>query len=199
MNLSDMIDLVRQDLHDTDEDNYRWTDAELTRHINRALAELSESLPVPAKATVATTADSRELDISGLTGRVMVAAVEYPVDFTPPEYQQFTLWGDTLTLTSGPEPDGGNCRVYYGTLHTIDAQGSTLPDKYVNIAADGAGGYAAVEMALYTVNRVNTGGLNTPRDMLDWGSQKLKAFRQEVRRLGRRSRVRFSRLSEEGA
>ena len=55
MNLAEMIALVRKDLHDEDSGNYRWTDAELTRHISRAVRELSESLPLPAMATLPTT------------------------------------------------------------------------------------------------------------------------------------------------
>jgi hypothetical protein len=89
MNLTEMITLVRQDMHDEDEANYRWTDGELTRHINRAVGELSESLPFPAKATLPTTAGSRELDISGLNDRIMVVAVEFPLGANPPSYQQF--------------------------------------------------------------------------------------------------------------
>ena len=106
MNLTEMISLVRSDLHDEDSGNYRWSDAELTRHISRAVAELSESLPLPAKATLPTSAGSRELDISGLSDRMMVAAVEYPVGATPPDYQQFSIWGDMLTIMSGSQPDG---------------------------------------------------------------------------------------------
>ena len=114
MNLTEMIALVRNDLHDADSGNYQWTDAELTRHIGRAVGELSESLPLPAKATLPTTAASWELDISGLSDRIMVAAVEYPVGEAPPSYQQFFIWGETLTITSGNRPDGTNCNVYYG-------------------------------------------------------------------------------------
>lgn len=195
MNLTEMVGIVRQDLRDTDSASYRWTDAELTRHIGRALAELSESLPVPARATLATTPGSREIDISGLDGRIMVAAVEYPLGAAPPAYQRFSIWGDTLAIVTGHEPDGGYCNIYYGIAHTMDAAGSTLLEKYVNLAADGACGYAAIAMAQYAVNRVNTGGLNTPAELLEWGNQKIKLFRQELKRLGRRNRVRASDLA----
>ncbi len=195
MNLTEMIAIVRQDLHDEDNTNYRWTDAGLARHINRALAEISESIPVPAKATIPTVAGSRELDISALTGRIMVAAVEYPADAMPPAYQQFSIWGDALTIMSGARPDGNNCHIYYGALHTIDESGSTLPEKYTDLAVSGACGYAAVELSLYMVNRVNSGGVNTPGELLEWGNQKIKLFRQELKRLGRRNRIRVSDLS----
>ena len=194
MNLSEMIALVRKDLHDEDSGNYQWSDAELTRHINRAVKELSESLPLPAKAALPTTSGSRELDISSLSDRIMVEAVEYLVDASPPNYQQFSIWGDTLTIISGSEPNGSNCYVYYGALHTLDASGSTVPTKYGDLVAAGACGYAAIEWGVYAVNRVNVGGTAVPKEFLDWGNQKLRYFRQELRRLGRRNRVRVSSL-----
>jgi hypothetical protein len=194
MNLTDMIALVRNDLHDEDEAGYRWTDALLTRHINRAVGELSESLPLPAKVIMATTVGSREIDISGLNDRITVEAIEYPLGEMPPNYQQFTIWGDKLTITSGNQPDGNNCGIFYGAKHTLDSQGSTLPEKYVDLVAAGACGYAAVELALFAINRVNLGGAGTPDALLEWGNQKLKIFRQELRRLGRRNRIRNSSL-----
>jgi len=192
MNLTDMIALVRTDLHDGDANNYRWTDAELTRHINRAVGELSESLPLPSKATLPTAAVSWDLDISSLDNRIMVAAVEYPVGESPLCYQQFSIWGDTLTITSGYQPDGTNCSVYYGVKHTLDSQGSTVPQKCEDLVAGGACGYAAIGLAVFTINRVNVGGTVTPGELLEWGNQKIKIFRQELRRLGRRNQVRSS-------
>lgn len=194
MNISEMIALVRKDLHDQDSQSYRWTDAELTRHINRAVAELSESVPLPAKATLPTVAHSREVSIASLTDRIMIQAVEFPLGESPPDYQQFSVWGDTLTIISGSEPDGSNCYVYYGILHTLDSDGSTVPARCEELIAAGACGYAAVEWAVYAVNRVNVGGTQTAREFLDWGNQKLKYFRQELNRLGRKNRVRFSSL-----
>ncbi|MBN1161710.1 MAG: hypothetical protein JXA17_07185 [Dehalococcoidales bacterium] len=194
MNLTEMIALVRQDLHDEDAENYRWTDGELTRHINRAVGELSESLPLPAKATLPTTMGSRELDISGLNDRIMVVAVEYKTDVNPPDYQQFSIWGQTLTILSGSLPDGSNCSVYYGARHTLDAQGTTIPGKYEDLVAGGACGYAAVELAVYSINRVNVGGSITPGELLEWGNQRLKHFRRELKRLGRRNHVSINAL-----
>jgi hypothetical protein len=194
MNLTEMLTLVRQDLRDQDSGNYRWTDEELTRHINRAVREFSEEVPLPARATLPTTSDSREVDISSLTGRIMVEAVEYPLGSFPPDYQQFTVWGDTLTIISGSEPDGTNCYLYYGILHTLDANGSTVPAKYEDIISVGASGYAAIEWGGYAINRVNLGGTVTPKEYLEWGNQKLKFFRQELKRLGRKNRIRVSSL-----
>jgi len=102
-----------------------------------------------------------------------VEAVEYPVDKFPKRYQRFALWGDTLTLLGDEVPDGSNANVYYGKLHTLDAEGSTIPQRYEDLIATGAEGYAAVEWAAYAVNRVNVGGEVTPRDFLGWGNEKL--------------------------
>ncbi|MGD0794387.1 MAG: hypothetical protein ABR958_02165 [Dehalococcoidales bacterium] len=196
MNLAEMIALVRKDLHDEDSGSYRWSDAELTRHIDRAVKELSEKIPLPGRATLATTADSRELDISSLTDRVMVEAVEYPVDMSPPSYQRFSIWGDTLTIISGDEPDGSNCYIYYGTLHTLDAGGSTIPAKYEDLIATGACGYAAVEAAAGAINKVNVGGNLTSGEFRLWGSERLGMFQERLKRLGRKQRVRAQQLFE---
>jgi hypothetical protein len=196
MNLAEMIALVRKDLHDEDSGNYRWTDAELTRHIGRAVKEFSERIPLPAKATLPTTADSRELDISGLNDRIMVEAIEYPVGDYPASYRRFSIWGDTLTIIDGSEPDGSDCYVYYGTLHTLDADGSTVPARYDDLIATGACGYAAVEESVSAINRVNVGGTMTPSEFRLWGSERLGIFQERLKRLGRRHRVRTQQLFE---
>ena len=194
MTLTEMRTLVRRDLHDEDAANYRWTDDELDRHILHALKELSEALPYEQKAVMATTANSREISLSTITDRIMVEVVEYPVDEFPKRYQRFALWADTITLLGDEVPDGSNCNVYYGKLHTLDAETSTIPARLEDLVATGAEGYAAVEWANYAINRVNVGGTITPREFLAWGNEKLKFFTSELKRLGRRNRVRLRSL-----
>jgi hypothetical protein len=194
MNLSEMLTIVRRDLHDEDSANYRWTDDELTRHINHAVKDFSEALPVEEKATIATTADSREVDISSLTDRIGVQAVEYPVDRYPAEYVKFQLWGHTLTLLMDAAPDGSDCCVYYGRLHSMDGSSSTIPARHEDLVAGGAEGYAAAEWAQYAINKVNVGGTGTPQELLNWGDRKLAFFRSELKRLGRRGKLRPSEL-----
>ena len=194
MNLTDMRAIVRRDLHDEDTGNYRWTDDELDRHIAHAVREFSEHIPFEQKTTKATTSGSREIEIATITDRIMVEAVEYPVDKFPKRYQPFSLWGDTLTLLGDEVPDGSDAYIYYGKLHTLDASSSTVPAQLEDLIATGACGYAAVEWAVYAVNRVNVGGTVTPKEFLGWGNQKLRHFRQELQRLGRRNRVRASSL-----
>ena len=194
MTLSEMRTIVRRDLHDEDSDNYRWTDDELDRHIAHAVKEFSEAIPYEQKATKATTSGSREIDASSLSDRVMVEAIEYPVDKFPKRYQRFAVWGDTLTLLGDEVPDGSNAYIYYGKLHTLDAEGSTVPTMFEDLIAAGAEGYAAAEWAAYSINRVSVGGTMTPQEFLTWGNDKLNYFRAELKRLGRRNRVRIRQL-----
>ncbi len=194
MNLGDMRTIVRRDLHDENAENYRWTNDELDRHIAHAVKDLSEAIPCEQKATKATASGSREIDVSSITDRVMVQAVEYPVDQFPGRFQRFALWGDTVTLL-GPEiPDGSNAYIYYGKLHTLDVSASTIASPHEDLVAAGACGYAAVEWAVYAINRVNVGGTRTPEELLSWGRERLAFLRRELRRLGRRNRVRVRSL-----
>jgi len=194
MNLGDMRAIVRRDLHDEDAGSYRWTDDELDRHLAHAVEDFSGAVPYEQKSTKATTSGSREVDISSITDRVMVQAVEYPVGQFPSRYQRFALWGDTLTLLGPEVPDGSNACIYYGKLHTLDVGTSTIPAQHEDLVATGACGYAAVEWAMYAINRVNVGGTPTPGQLLDWGRDRLDYFRRELRRLGSRSRMRMRSL-----
>ena len=193
MNLTEMRTIVRRDLHDEDANNYRWTDDELDRHIAHAVKDFSEALPLEQKATKATTSGSREIDISTITDRITVEAVEYPVDEFPKRYQRVSLWADTVTLLGSEVPDGSNAYIYYGKLHTL-GESSTIPTMYEDLIAAGACGYAAVEWAVYAINRVNVGGTLTPGEFLAWGREKLNYFKDELKRLGRRNRVRIRSL-----
>jgi hypothetical protein len=194
MNLSDMRAVVRRDLHDEDSGNYRWSNDELDRHIAHAVRDFSEAIPYEQKETLATTEGSREIDISAITNRIMVQAIEYPIDKFPQIYQRFSLWADTITLLGDEVPDGSNAYIYYGKLHTLDAESSTIPSHLEDLIATGACGYAAVEWAAFAINRVNVGGTITPGEFMDWGKEKLSYFRQELKRLSRRNRARISQL-----
>ena len=194
MNLTEMRTIVRRDLHDEDANNYRWTNDEIDRHIAHAVKDFSEALPLEQKATIATTSGSREIDISSLSSRIMIEAVEYPVDKFLKVYQRFSLWEDKLTLLGNETPDGSNAYIYYGKLHTLSVSSSTIPTQYEDLIATGACGYAAIEWVNYAINRVNVGGGATPGEFLRWGREKLKFFRQELKRLGRRNRVRVRQL-----
>jgi len=185
---------VRRDLKDDDAASYRWSDDEIDRHIGHAVRDFSEAMPLAARGLVPTIPYCRVIDISALADRVMVEGVEYPLDRFPPSFQRFALWGQALTLLGDELPDGADCAVYYGVLHTLNASGSTIPAIHEDLVAAGAAGYAAVEWAGYAINRVSVGGTGTPDDFLKWGQARLAHFKAELKRLGRRNQVRVRRL-----
>ena len=104
MDLNEMRDRLRSDLHDEDATNERWTDAELDRHIQRTVREFSLSVPLEAKTTLTTTPDSRDLSITGLADLVAIEAVEFPVGDYPPAYVQYSVWLSTLTMLIDSSP-----------------------------------------------------------------------------------------------
>ena len=195
MNLSEMRTRVRQDLHDEDPTNQRWTDDELDRHIERAVRELSLAIPLEAKASPATSEGSRDISLASLSDLVAVEAVEYPVDKYPPSYVPFSLWADTLTLLVDATPPGGqSVNIYYGKMHTLDATTSTIPPHLEELVATGAAAYAALEWASFATNRINVGGQDVWRQYLTWGQERLAVFSRALAKHSRRNAVRVRRL-----
>lgn len=195
MDIATMRARLRQDLHDEDASNYRWTDAELDRHIQHALREFSLARPLEAKATLFTSAGSRDLSLAGLASVVSIEAVEYPTGQYPPSYVRFSTWLDTLTILSENVPQGGEpVTIYYTQMHTIDATSSTLPAAFEDILAAGAAGYAALEWSSFSTNRVNAGGREVWRDYLTWAQERLAQFRRSLARHSRYNAVRARRL-----
>jgi hypothetical protein len=195
VNLPEMRTRLRRDLHDEDAGAYRWTDSELDRHIERAVRELSLAAPREAKATLTTTAESRDLSLSSLTDLVAVEAVEYPVDRYPASYVPFSLWAGTLTLLVDEVPLGAQpVNVYYGRMHALDESTSTVPPQLEETLAAGAAAYAAIEWASFAMNRINVGGDDVWRQYLTWGQERLAAFAQALAQHGRRNAVRVRRL-----
>jgi hypothetical protein len=195
MNLPEMRTRVRRDLHDEDAGAYRWTDSELDRHIERAVRELSLAAPLEAKATLTTTAESRDLSLDSLTDLVAVEAVEYPVDKYPPSYVPFSLWAGTLTLLMDEVPLSAQpVNVYHSRMHSLDASSSTIPPRLEEVVAGGAAAYAAIEWASFATNRINVGGDDVWRQYLTWGQERLATFAQALAQHGRRNALRVRRL-----
>lgn len=195
MNLPTLRARLRKDLHDEDAANYRWTDAELDRHIQHAVREFSLAVPLEAKATLTTTAGSRELSIASLADIVAIEAVEYPAGRYPPAYAPFSVWLSTLTLLVDGLPAGGEAvHVYYTKLHTIDSVSSTVPTRFEDMIVDGAAGYAALEWASFSTNRVNVGGRDVWREYFAFGRERLAVFQRALARHARRNAVRVRRL-----
>ncbi len=186
---------VRRDLRDEDAANYRWTDSELDRDIDRALRELSLAAPLEVSTTLSTSAGSRDLDVSSLTNRVAIDAVEYPTGLYPASFVPHSLWGNTLTLLIDGTPGvGESVIVRYSKLHTLDATSSTLPAALEDLVATGAAAYAALEWASYATNRVNVGGADAWSHFHTWGAERMAAFHRALAKYGRERRVRARRV-----
>jgi hypothetical protein len=186
---------LRKDLHDEDAANYRWTDGELDRHVQRTVREFSLAIPLEAKATLTTTPGSRDLSIASLADIVGIEAVEYPTAKYPPVYVRYSAWLGTLTMLVEGAPGGAEpVHVYYTKLHLVDATSSTVPARFEDVIAGGAAGYAAVEWSSFATNRVNAGGPEVWRDYLAWGNERLAEFQRALAKHGRRNAVRVRRL-----
>jgi hypothetical protein len=195
MDLPTMRARLRKDLHDEDSANYRWTDGELDRHVQHAVREFSLAVPLEARTALTTTPGSRDLSISTLADLVAIEAVEYPAGHYPPAYQRFSVWLTTLTLLVESAPAAAETiNVYWTKLHTIDATSSTVPPRFEDVIADGAGGFAALEWASFSTNRINAGGRDVWREYLAWGQERLAAFQRALARHARRNAVRVRRL-----
>lgn len=189
--LSDVRDRLRKDLSDVATE--RWPDDQLDRHIEHALAELSLSIPQELTATIATTPGSRDLSVASLDGLVELEAVEYPAGEFPPNYQGFSLWGETIAIQLESAPDGSDARLYYTATHTLDASGTTLPDSLVDILVTGASAFAAQELSSSRTDALTTDPAAAER-YAAWSRARLTAFRQLLHAYGRKNRVRSRRL-----
>ena len=193
-NLATLRGVVRTDLHDEDPTSERWTDAELDRHIKRALLEYSQVRPLEQKAVLQTAAGSRDLDVSGLAPRVRIVAAEFPTGEYPPAYVPFVLWGDTLTLDLTAAPSGSqNVQIYWHKTQAINGT-ATFPATHDDIIATGAAGYAALEWASFASNRLNVGGDEVWGRYMEFGRVRLAAFKEQLRLLPEANRTRTARL-----
>ena len=196
--LAAVIAELRYELKDTDAAAYRWTDAELTRHLRRALVEYSRASPRHMKTTKATTASSRAIDISAMTGYddiIKLLAVEYPVGVFPQQYQRFQYWNGVITLVGDVVPDGSNAYIYWGGVHVLTDAGSptcSIDEKDQETVITGAAAFAAYAWASYATNRVNVGSDATVKEFFGYAAEKRNAFQKELNRL--RSVVRTQRM-----
>jgi hypothetical protein len=186
---------LRQQLHDEDSANYRWTDEVLDRHLLSAVDALSEAWPQERKTTLTTTPGSRDVSLATIDDLVRIEAVEYPTGRWPPEYVQFQTWGSTLTLLLDAEPSAAeDVNVYWGRRHQLEKFTSTLPKETEETLLVGAGAFALLEWAQFAINRVNITGPGTEEDYKRQGEERLREFRRQLRRFGRLAGVRTSSL-----
>jgi hypothetical protein len=173
--LTEIRALVRRDLKDEEGANYRWTDDEIDRAIDKAVLDYSEYCPLQVRSSVATVNNDQDINISSLTGRIEVIKVEHPIDEQPCQSRRFKVWADVLTFLDGYYGDGENCYIYWLQKHTLGAT-STIPTPHEGIIALGAAAYAISSQAQYKSDMANTGGPNVDKDYSSWAKERFKQF-----------------------
>jgi len=166
-----------------------WSDAELTAHIQRALRDLSHFIPREQKTTKATTNGSRDMDISTLTERVRIVAVEFPVGNFPKTFTRFSLWLDTLTMLDA-EGNGANCYIYWHAVHAINGT-KTLPEDHDETLLFVSAALACDQQAAGVTDTLATGGPGTERD---WSSLAAHFRARYNERINPRRGVRVTRM-----
>ena len=187
MNLTEMRDRVREDLQDTDSQNYRWTDDEVDGTIQRVVTEYSLHAPIEQQDDISTTDGDTELDISSLTGLLKIESVEYPIDQSPKYYQRTEYWAGHLYMRD--EGDGEDARVRWLKKHSLDASSTTIPAEHEEIIVLGATGYLAMSASAYTVDRASIAGRHATINYKAWGKERLDRYDKKLKQIAQGNRV----------
>jgi len=187
MNLTEMRTRVREDLQDTDAQNYRWTDDEVDGAITRVVIEYSLHAPIEQQDDIATTDGDTELDISSLSGLLEIESVEFPIGQSPKYLQRFEYWAGHLYMED--EGNGNDARVKWLKKHTLDAQSTTIPAEHEEIIVLGATGYLAMSASAYTVDRASIAGRHATINYKAWGKERLDRYDKKLKAVSRTSKV----------
>jgi len=187
MNLTEMRARVREDLQDTDSQNYRWTDDEVDGAIERVVMEYSLHAPIEQQDDMTTTDGHTELDISSLTGLLKIESVEFPIGQAPKYLQRTEYWAGHLYIED--EGDGEDARVRWLKKHTLDAESTTIPAEHEEIIVLGATGYLAMSAAAYTVDRASIAGRHATINYKAWGKERLNRYDKKLKGIARTSRI----------
>ena len=187
MTLTEMRTRVREDLQDTDSENYRWTDDEVDGAIARVVMEYSLQAPIQQRDDIATTDGDTEVDISTLTGLLKVESVEFPLGKTPQYMQHIEYWAGKLYMQD--EGDGTDARVRWLKKHTLTAESTTIPGEHEEIIVLGATGYLAMSASADTVDRAFIAGHYGTTSYRAWATERLRRYDQQLHRISQGNRV----------
>jgi len=187
MNLTQMRARVREDLQDTDKENYRWTDDEVDGAIGRVVMEYSLHAPIEQQTDIATTDGSTELDISELEGLLKVESVEFPIGQSPKYMQHFECYAGHLYMKD--EGDGTDALVRWLKKHTLTADSTTIPAEHDEIIVLGATGYLAMSAAAYTVDKATIVGSQATINYKAWGLERLQRYDERLKQVAHDNRV----------
>ena len=187
MNLTEMRARVREDLQDTDSENYSWTNDEIDGAVLRVVDEYSLAAPIEQQDDIATTDGATELDISTLTDLLKIESVEFPIGQTPCYYQRFALWAGKVYMTD--KGNGDDARVKWLKKHTLTAGSTTIPAEHEEIIILGATGYLAMSASVYTVDRASIAGRHATINFKAWGKERLSRYDRKLKEVGQGRRV----------
>jgi hypothetical protein len=187
MNLTEMRARVREDLQDTDSQNYHWTNDEVDGAIDRVVMEYSIHAPIEQQTDIATTDGDTELDISSLSGLLRIESVEFPIGKAPKYLQRFERWTGKIYMEDGG--DGSDARVRWLKKHTLTAQSTTIPAEHEEIIVLGATGYLAMSASAYTVDRATIAGRYGTISYKAWGKDRLGRYDKKLKAIARTSRI----------
>jgi len=187
MNLTEMRARVREDLQDTDSQNYRWTDDEVDGAIDRVVTEYSLHAPIEQQDDIATTDGDTELDSSSLSGLLKIESVEFPIGQTPKYLQRTEYWAGQLYMED--EGDGEDARVRWLKKHTLTAGSTTIPAEHEEIIVLGATGYLAMSASVYTVDRASIAGRHATINYKAWGKERLDRYDKKLKAISRANRI----------
>jgi len=187
MNLTEMRARVREDLQDTDSQNYRWTNDEVDGAIDRVVMEYSILAPIEQQNDIATTDGDTEVDLSSLSGLLRVESVEFPIGKAPRYLQRFELWTGHVYMED--KGDGSNARVRWLKKHTLAVGSTTIPVEHEEIIVLGATGYLAMSASSYTVDRATIAGHYGTVSYKAWGKDRLDRYDKKLKQIARANRV----------
>ena len=196
MNLIEMRARVREDLKDTDSQNYIWSDDEIDGAIDRVVFEYSIKAPIEQQDDIATTDGDTELDISTLTDLLKIESVEFPIGQSPKYYQRTEYWAGHLYMDD--EGNGEDARVRWLKKHTLDASSTTIPAEHEEIIVLGATGYLAMSASAYTVDRAIIAGRYGTMSYRAWGKERLDRYDKKLKAVSRSFKVIPHELYTEG-
>jgi hypothetical protein len=187
MNLTEMRTRVREDLQDTDSENYRWTNDEVDGAIDRVVTEYSMYAPIQQQDDIATTDGDTELDTSSLSELLKIESVEFPTGKTPKYMQHFEHWAGKLYMQD--KGDGSNARVRWLKKHTLTAESTTIPTEHDEVIVLGATGYLAMSASANTVDRAFIAGSYGTVSYKAWAIERLRRYDFKLQDISHMNRI----------
>ena len=187
--LSDTITRVRLLIDDVT--SSRYSDADLTEALRRALSEYGEAYPNIATHTQEFAAAGREIALTSGGSPLQIKNIvklHFPYDSTsedPFTHEAFFLINTASTPTLHIQGNyipqvGDDLKIYYSTVHTMGGLDSetadTYPADHANILVIGAAALAALSRAAGLSESLGSRSSDT-NQLEHWGQQQYELFK----------------------